>query len=122
MNILKKKGFRVFLWGAIFSGVVVWLANMFWIQNISLLFQILFVIPGTIGAIFAMTILNPICKRSKTPDVCFGGMLDGGRYDWFIHMWMYLAISLFYGLVFFLVYRFIKYLKNRKSKYVSSHY
>ncbi len=118
MTIFKKKEFQVFLYGGIISGVLVWLANIFWIQNISLLFQILFVIPGTIGAIFAMTILNPICKRSKIPDVCFGGMLDGGRYDWFIHMCMYLAISFFYGLVFWLVYRFIKYLKSRKNKYV----
>ena len=106
MDIFKKRGFQVFLLGALLTA--------FFLPNF--IIEILAFPVVWIGLLVGSGILGEACKFSEDPRWCSAGVLDGGPNDWFIELSIYISSALFYGFIFWLVYRIYRYFKNKKQK------
>ncbi len=72
-------------------------------------------VPVWLGIFLSELILWPVCSYSKTSGYCIGLGFDDGPLQWLEYGCVFLSLILFYGLVFWVVYRLLQYIKKRKT-------
>jgi len=115
MNIFKKKGVQIFLIGGVVGFLLPLIYDSISFIGPPLLGKILLFPVVMSGVLLGQEILRFACKFSEDPHWCMAGQLDGGPNDWLIYFCIYLVSVLFYGLVFWLLYRLIQYFRKRKA-------
>lgn len=119
MNIFKKKGVQIALLGGAFGGILDIILKIY--ENtdppfVSIFYGLAF-IPLFGGLFLAEVIISPLCNFAEDPHYCRAGWLDGGPMDWAIYLCIYIFSILFYGFVFWGIYRVVKFFKEKKRRY-----
>lgn len=118
MNIFQKKGFQIALLGGIFGSLLSSLVQFYPYGNFfDSFFKGIAFIPVW-AAIFLSGILwYPFCPLLNShPELCSGQWLDSGYSDRVVNICAYSTFVLFYGFIFWVIYRIVKFFKERKKK------